>query len=279
MTNGRAGKSSLTFIGFVLAATGGAGDLMAQEVARTPAMNGQAFRDQWQFTLGGGVLSRPLYPGSDRTKTQPLPIFSATYGRYFFGSLPGSGIPAGLGAYLYQDEHWRLGVAVGAELISPRKEGDDPRLRGLGDIKGTERASVFAAYTYNWLNLRGMVSQDIGGKHEGTLATLDLRARYKPTDALTLSAGPGVTWADSKYTQTFFGVDPTQSAASGLPQFTAKSGVNSLRFSVGADYRLTPQWNLGAQFTAGTLRGDAAHSPITVDKTQNVFSVFGSYRF
>ena len=279
MTNGRAGKSSLTFIGIVLAATGGAGDLMAQEVARTPGMNAQAFRDQWQFTLGAGVLSRPLYPGSDRTKTQPLPIFSATYGRYFFGSLPGSGIPAGLGAYLYQDERWRLGVAVGAELISPRKEGDDPRLHGLGDIKGTERASAFFAYTYSWLNLRGMVSQDIGGKHEGTLASLDLRARYRPIDALTLFAGPGVTWADSKHTQTFFGVDATQSAASGLPQFTAKSGVNSLRFSVGADYRLTPQWNLGAQFSAGTLRGDAAHSPITVDKTQNVFSVFGSYRF
>jgi outer membrane protein len=52
-----------------------------------------------------------------------------------------------------------------------------------------------------------------------------------------------------------------------------------LRFTVAADYRLTRQWNLGAQITAAKLRGDAANSPITVDKTQNVFSVFGSYRF
>jgi outer membrane protein len=252
---------------------------MAQEFPRIRDVDAKGFPEQWQFTLGAGVLSRPLYPGSDRSKTFALPIFSATYGRYFFGSLPGSGIPAGLGAYLYRDEHWRLGVALGADLTSPRKEGDDPRLHGLGDIKGTERASVFAAYTYQWLSLRGALSQDIGGKHQGTLASLDLRGEYRPSDRLTLFAGPGITWADSKHTQTFYGVDATQSAASGLPQFTAKSGVESLRLNVGADYRLTPQWTVGALASAGTLRGDAANSPITVRKTQDTFAVFARYRF
>jgi len=279
MTNVRAGKSGLALVGVVLAAAGGAGNVTAQEAARAPVMNAEAFRDQWQFTLGAGVLSRPLYPGSDRSKTLALPILSATYGRYFFGSLPGSGIPAGLGAYLYNGEHWRLGVALGAELTNPRNEGDDSRLHGLGDIKGTERASVFFAYTYDWLNLRGALSQDVGGKHQGTLASLDLRGQYRPSDRLTVSAGPGVTWADSKHTQTFYGVDASQSAASGLSQFTPKSGVESVRFNVGADYRLTPQWTLGAFASAGRLQGDAARSPITVDKTQDTFSVFARYRF
>jgi outer membrane scaffolding protein for murein synthesis (MipA/OmpV family) len=64
-----------------------------------------------------------------------------------------------------------------------------------------------------------------------------------------------------------------------LPQFTAKSGVESLRLNVGADYRLTPQWTVGALASAGTLRGDAAHSPITVRKTQDTFAVFARYRF
>jgi len=238
----------------------------------------QALTDSWQFMAGGGAFSHPKYPGSDGTASNAMPLISATYGHYIIGAIPGAGI-AGLGAYLHQDLDWRLVVALGSGFTKPRKESDDSRLRGMGDIEATTRGSLFASYSLEWFTLSGDVSTDIGGKRQGTLASFDLAARYHLIEGLTLSAGTGFTWASSAYNQTFFGIDSTQSSSSSRPAYSANGGVSSLRLSVGADYRLTPQWSLGTRLTVARLRGSAADSPITVDKTQNTFGVFAAYRF
>ncbi len=235
--------------------------------------------DNWQFTIGAGVVNGPEYPGAADNKTKAVPLINATYGRYFIGGMPGTGVPFGVGANLYQDQQWRVGVAVGAGLGKAREESDDVRLRGLGDIDGTARGGMFASYTGSWYGVRANVMTDIGGKDQGTLASFDLEGRYVPLKGLMLTAGPGFTWADNKYTSTFFSIDAAQSVRSGLARYDAKSGVNSVRFSVGANYRLTPNWSLNARVTASELRGDAAKSPITADKSQTTVGLFSAYRF
>lgn len=250
----------------------------ATSVMGTHAWAQQA-SDSWQFTAGLGVISQPKYPGSGETKTSALPMLSASHGRYFIGGLPGAGVPAGVGVFLVQDAHLRIGVGLGGNLDKPRKESDSARLRGLGDISATALGSVFASYSDSWWKIGGNVVTDVGGKDQGTRATLDLEGRYSPMDRLMLTAGPSVTWADSKYTQTFFGVDAAQSAQSGLATYTAKSGINAVSFNIGANYQLTQQWGLGARVGVSSLRGDAADSPITEKKTQTTVGVFASYRF
>ena len=239
----------------------------------------QEASDSWKFSAGLGLMTQPKYPGSADNKTSLLPMLSANYGRYFIGGLPGAGVPAGVGAFLVQDPRWRVGVGLGLNLDKPRKESDSARLQGMGDIDATALGSVFASYSDSWWKLGGNVVTDLGGKDQGTRVSIDLEARYSPMDRLQLTAGPGLTWADSKYTQTFFGVDAAQSARSGLPGYTAKSGINAVSFNIGASYQLTSQWGLGARFTASSLRGDAADSPITEKKSQNSFGVFANYRF
>ena len=233
----------------------------------------------WKFTAGLGIISQPKYPGSSDTMRSGLPLFSADYGRFFIGGAPGAGVPAGAGAYLVQDGPWRLGLGVGANLRAPRRESDDPHLQGLGDVHGTEFGSLFESYSKPWLSARASVVNDIGGQHQGTRVALDLEGRFSPLHDLMVSAGPGLTWADSQYTRTFFGIDPGQSARSGLPTHAAGSGVNLVRFSLGADYRLTPAWGVGLHLTSASLRGDAADSPITERKSQNSYGLFGSYHF
>jgi outer membrane protein len=206
-----------------------------------------------------------------------LPLLSATYGRYFFGGTPGSGIPVGLGAYLIKNEHWQAGVGIGGGFTKLRKESDSARLRGLGDIDNTLRASVFGAYTVDWLSVRGAMSADIGGKKQGLQGTFDVEGKYQLTDQLSLSAGPGLVWGDSKYTQTLYGIDAGQSARSGLSQYTAGSGINTVRFSVGAAYRLTRNWNLGTRVSVSKLRGAAANSPIVEKTSQTSVGVFAGY--
>ena len=141
------------------------------------------------------------------------------------------------------------------------------------------RAGVFGSYSFGRYVLRASAGSDISGNDQGTIARFDAIARFRPSERLTLSAGPGITWADSEYTRTFFGVDADQSARSGLPQYEAKSGLNSARFSLGATYQITGDWSAGAFFTAARLQGDAADSPVTQDKSQNSAAAFINYRF
>lgn len=235
--------------------------------------------DEWKFSVGMGVFSGPRYPGSSKTKLGVVPIASANYGRYFIGGVPSAGVPLGIGAYLVQGSTWRLGVAVGRSMSGPRDESDSPRLRGMGDIDGTTLGAVFGSYSDKWLGARLGVLTDIGGHDHGTRVGLDLEARYKVSDQMLVSAGPGFTWADPKYTQTFFGVSDAQSLASGLAVYRPDGGINSIRFNVAANYQLTPQWGVAARVSLARLRGDAVDSPITEKKSQNTIGVFTSYLF
>ena len=235
---------------------------------------------QWKFVVGMGGANRPKYPGASESRTQFVPLISASYDRYFFGGVPGSGAPAGMGLYLYRSQETRIGLAVGTGFSKARKESDNARLRGLGDIENATRLALFAAHTMDgWLTLASSVSADVSGKKQGVIATFDAEGKYRVTDRLALSAGPGVTWANRDYTQTFFGVNPEQSARSGLPGYTAKSGLNLVRFSVGADYGISPQWKLVARASFARLQGDAVDSPITSKCSQNVYGLYASYRF
>ncbi len=238
------------------------------------------FDDHWNFALGVGALYRPRYPGSRDYFTQVLPVPSVSYGRYFLGAVPGTGDGVGgLGAYLARAENWSVGIAVGRDARAPRRASDAPVLAGWGEIPRTTHGSVFGNYTYGWLAAHGDVSADIGGHHEGVLASLSLQGVFHPARNLTLSAGPEITWANTQYTQAFFGIDAAQSAVAGIPRYAVKGGLDSAGFAAGADYRLTPHWILGVHAKYGELRGDAADSPVTETKTRYTVAAFVSYRF
>jgi outer membrane protein len=233
----------------------------------------------WQIALGAGAVSMPEYPGSRGSEIRALPLVSVRYKRFFLGGVPGSGSPGGLGAYLHDSETWSLGAVVAPDVMKPREESDDARLRGLGDIDSTIRAGLFASYHIGWLTLRASAMSDIADNQQGTLATIDAEATYRPSPRLSLTAGPGLTWANQESMQTFFGINAQQAARSAFAPYTPESGVNSVRVSFGARYLLTPHWSLGARVTAARLQGDAADSPIVEDENQNSYALFFSYRF
>jgi len=268
--------SKYLLLGAILCA--GSIDAMADDVT-APASPNAMLPDGWHFTVGAGVLSLPEYPGASDRKFEPIPLLGASNGRYFIGTVPEANTPLGMGAYLYKDSHWQLAALLSYDFIQPRDQSDDARLQGLGDISRTAHAGLFGSYTLDWFTARGSVMTDILGKHEGTVATLGLEGKYQPVDALTLSAGPALTWGSSQYNRTFYGVDPGQSQRSGLPEYAPGAGVASLNVSVKADYRLSRQWDVGATVIAARLRGDVSGSPIVEKKTQLTYGLFSSYRF
>jgi outer membrane protein len=243
------------------------GDTVVEQDARTPS------RDEprrFRAILGGGFAMAPSFPGSDRYRAHLLPLGYVAYGPFFAGI-------GGLGVNLYRDSRWRFGANLSASR--GRKESDDPRLEGLGDIDRTVRAGLFASYASGALVTRASVATDIGGEKQGTLVRLDLFARFRPAARLAVFAGPGLTWGSGQYTQRFFGVTAEQSARSGFREFEAKGGVDSLRLSAGMIYGIDRRWLMAANFSHARLQGDAADSPIIETRVQNVFSVLAAYRF
>lgn len=245
----------------------------------TPVVMAQAAPQEWRFTVGIGAAYQPKYPGSDSNKAYAVPVVSAGHGRFFIGGVPDTGIPVGAGLFLVQQEKWRVGLGVGRQISKPRKESDSRRLRGLGDVDQTTLGALFASYTDDWYAIRANVVTDLEDNGQGTRASVDVEGRYKVTPNLMLSAGPGATWADSDFTETFFGIDESQSRRSGRKQHSVSSGLYSVNFSVGANYKIDPNWSVRARFNAVSLKGDAEDSPITESKSQNSAVLFTTYSF
>ena len=237
----------------------------------------QRHDDEWNFLVGAGAVNLPRYPGSRFDYTRGLPAVSISYGRYFLGGAASGGAPAGLGAYLVRNEHWKVGLSVGGDFRKPRRASDDPILRGWGDIAAGVRGGVFATYSIEWFSIHGAVSA--AGHSEGVTASLNPEVELHPTPRLTLSLGPQVIWGNEQYQMTFFGVDSVQAQIAGIGPHHAGAGINMVGATIGSRYRFTDHWMVGLNAGVGRLEGDAASSPVTTDKTQREIAAFVLYRF
>ena len=214
---------------------------------------------RWRFALGAGLAADANFQGSDKYRVHPTLFLFAGYGPFFIGF-------GGVGVNFYRAPGLRVGAIV--SLGQGRDESKDARLAGLGNVDRTVLAGLFAVHSTRSLLTRVAAYTDVGGEHHGTLARLDAFARFRTGERVGFFAGPGLTWGNSQYNQTFFGVTDEQSVRSGFPAFSAGSGINNLRLTGGTNYRFAPNWRLFGGLTVARLAGDAAASPITEEKMQ-----------
>lgn len=228
----------------------------------------------WSVSAGGGVWAMPRYPGSDSLRVLPVPAFDVVYERRYFLRTAD-----GLGVYLVRGERCWISASVAPDF-SHRHQSDDSRLDGLGDVQPTARAMLKAGTALRpWLGATASVATDIAGQRQGTLLDLTLDARQPLAPRLRLDGGTGLLWANRQYRETFFGVNPQQSAASGLPQFAAGSGFSAWQAFLGLDYQLGPRWTASGRAGLDWLLGASADSPITEKKAQPSLSLVALYRF
>jgi len=230
----------------------------------------------WNVTLGVVTVDSEKFPGSSSRTLHVYPLGEIVYqDRFFFKGdpIPGATI-RGLGAYLFKNEHWAITASLAPDFTE-RREQDDVRLRGLGNVAVTMRAALAASYSRDWWRITGAVTQDLSkNKKEGVKGGFDFVGTWHATERLTFDAGPGVTIANGENTRTFFGVTPLQSARSGYAVYDPSGGVQNIRFSVGMNYRISSSWFAGAFASESKLQGDAANSPF-IEKKQE-FSI-GAY--
>ncbi|MBL8630107.1 MAG: MipA/OmpV family protein [Rhodospirillaceae bacterium] len=176
---------------------------------------------------------------------------------------------------LFESTNFRAGPMV--KIDFGRNESDSVDLTGMGNIGTSFEMGAFASYTMGPLRYRVRVRQDVASGHEGMLGDFDISLAVYRSKQLSIGSRIGTTWADGKYMRTYFGVNTTQSTASGMAVYTPTSGIKDVSLSVGGELKVTPSWAFIVNAGVQRLMNKANSSPLVdVRGSANQFSL-GAY--
>ena len=253
---------AVTVLGFSFAAAAADLEPAIGAAAVPPAVSLPPAPYDWTILIGAEGRFEPIFQGSKDNTWRPYPVFD--FHRYggpdnFRG--PRDGI--GIGVVNFG------GLSIGpvGQLKIARRESDDPTaLHGLGNVPWAVELGVFAEYWWvPWLRTRAEVRQGFNG-HHGIVSDITADAVVPVGSQLTLSAGPRVEVVTSAATSPYFSINAVQSAASGLAVFDAKGGIRAAGAGGQARYLWTPEWATHAFVEYDRLLGDAANSPLVVQR-------------
>jgi outer membrane scaffolding protein for murein synthesis (MipA/OmpV family) len=230
----------------------------------------------WRVRLGASGSFQPRYDGSDRYHALAGPTVDIRYRDRFFLSTG-----EGLGMNVLTGPNWRVGFALSYDL--GRRAADDlGHLSGMGNINAAPSLRLIGQYAISKsfpLVLTADLRRNFGGDN-GWIGDL---GAYMPmpgsSETFAWFAGPTMTIADSRYMNSWFGVNAQQAARSGYRQYDASAGIRSVGFGVSANLTLTKHWIVSADGAFQQLVGAAAHSPITQSRASGVFDVSVIYQF
>jgi MipA family protein len=217
------------------------------------------------------TLNAPRYQGSDEQKTSVVPgIFLQASNGLFADPFNGVGYvfePAGSLIY-----------GVRANIDTGRAAED--ALPGFDKIKPRLNPGVFANYNVNeQLTLKSALRTGLGDAGDGSL--LNLGATYKLYNAnfVSVNFNASVKLGSSSYMQSYFGVTPAQSAASGMAAYQPAAGLAMAQVGLTGGFPISREIYIFSSVSVQRLLGDAVNSPITRKKTQPAAFVGAVYSF
>ncbi len=232
----------------------------------------------WIVTVGATARLSPDYEGAISLRGGAFPSLSwRREGDDVEFSSPDDGIDL----TLYADKTFRFGPVL--NIQGGRYLKADRRLAGLRKVPWSAEAGAFAEYWPIQDRLRTRIEIRYG-LHGHTGLVGDLSADYVARfGRLTLSGGPRLTVAGSRFMNANFGVTPAEALLNGhVAAFKAKAGVKAVGVGVAATYALSQNWTGTVFHRFDYLTGDAAASPITKavgQRTQFTFGVSAAYSF
>lgn len=225
---------------------------------------------EWHVVAGGGAMIEPEYEGSDKFKVTPVPFVSAT----LFDTLTID--PTGATLAVVERDAFELSARLGYEL--GRQEDDSDHLRGMGDIDFGATVGAKAAVQLGPVELFALVDKTIGGS-EGLVGRVGLEVAQPVSERLVLGASASAVVADENHMQAYFGVSAEQATRSGLAHFDAGAGLKRADFSLSATYSINQNWIVRGEAQLGVLLGDAADSPVVLEKLQPSAMLLVGYKF
>lgn len=211
--------------------------------------------------VGATAFVSPEYLGADDDEIQVLPYLEIHdfKGFDFFGTaltyrLIEVGTGQGVGKWSF-----RAGPRIAFQ--SGRDSDDSPTLTGLEDVDGSLPIGGYIRSTVGPVGFRVDAGQDVIGGHDGFSVDASIGTSYN-AEKFGIQPSATLTWGDSNYNESFFGITDEQSAASNLNAFDINSGFSSYSFNVIAWYKITENYQLGAYASYREFFDDAEDSPI-----------------
>ncbi len=224
------------------------------------------------LSVGPALEITPSYPGARTQRTFALPDVEGQYHNWLY--ISGTDL---IGVYAWNHGGSKAGAAITYDFTE-RLQNDSRQLGPLPDVEPTTRFKLFIEQRMAMFVPGARVATDIGGHDEGTIAQAYLNLLLPLTARGFITLGPGFTWSDRHYMRAFFGVTPSQSGVSGLPQFEAHPGISDLYAELTAGYEFSSRWAAGLDVIRAQLRGDAAASPFTQERAQTTWMVSVLYK-
>lgn len=201
--------------------------VLAQAAGQRPPAQGA-----WTLTLGLAPVVAPVWQGSRDHGLSIFPDLRVNYKDTLFLS-----VPDGLGWNAVNQDGWKIGPLAKLRFGRQENTGGSPflitggsdALKGMGDVDLAGEFGGFAqkSFVKGKLRLRAEVRQGTGG-HDGVVADTSIGWNDRKRDASLLwGFGLRATWADSEYTNVYFGVNPAQARGTGLLVSRTGSGLVS----------------------------------------------------
>lgn len=244
--------------------------------------NAQDVPEKWGLLAGAGAFVTPKYAGDDNYRVLALPFLRGSYGDNFYVS-----VPEGANYEFYNKDG--LTLKAKANIGFPREEDGKSlfavtgsatqELQGLGDINASIELGGALDYEFGPLTLSAGLRQGIGG-HGAVVgdASVSYTKVFKtPGPPIALILTPNIKFGAADLTQTYYGITPEQSLASGLPEYQADGGI----YSVGLNALTFVPTSKDSAFilfaSVRELTGPASESPLLQrrgDATQGSVGLF-----
>lgn len=228
------------------------------------------------INLGAGLADRPKYLGAKEYEATALPLIDIEYDARLFASTQ-----RGLGLFLLTGPSLRIGPRLTYD--EGRDAQNSARTASLDDVKASVEAGIYFESYVSLFRFKGDIRKGLGGGHKGKLARLDAAIAIAAGSANdTLFIGGNLSWADTTYTQAYFGV-PASRATAPVPAFSPKSGPRDLNVYASFVHTFADGAYVTLDGGAGALLGDADKSPVkgNLDQslTQFYIGAMAGYRF
>jgi MipA family protein len=213
---------------------------------------------------GVGVGIAPDYLGSDDYRFVVVPFLT-----YNFPGLERTIVLIGTDLQINVVNHPWLRIGPVLNLRRGRGDVDNDAVDRMENIDATVQAGAFIGAEFkDPANKRARLVlsieylHDVGGAYNSYLVTGSARGGYPVSPKVDVSLGVSTTYGGHSYMQTYFGVDPDDSARSGLEQYSLGSGFRDVSIMPSVVYHLTRSWHLGMGVRYVRLVGSASTSPV-----------------
>lgn len=239
----------------------------AQDTAALPDPNDASDT----LTIGAGVAWVPDYEGSDDYEITPAAAIRGRVGGMSFFSratwLYLDVIPRGSGQLDFD-----VGPIAGVRM-NRTKDVKDHVVDDLPELDTAIEVGGFAGVTlhgltnpYDALSFRVDYLVDVGGAHKSHVITPTVDFGTPLSRTTYVGASLSADFAGNGYADYYFGIDPSDSLASGLPVYNPDGGFKSWKLGLLGAHSLTGDLTHGLSlFAAGSyshLAGDFKDSPI-----------------